>query len=646
MDKTAGNANSTDRDEFFERNLEAFRESKPQIYEALAAITEPHSQLVFDDDGDPDIEFRGTRLYGTGARKFAEKQVAEFWKVPFRLRFVPPQNSTLDDVAGEFNFRMLRHAVDEGTEFLTVASSPETFFLISYGIGLGFHLEPLAGFSNCKTLILIEPNIEFLYHSLFVFDWAALIERLGKEDRYLFINIESQYKKISHDMRNYVRGTGPSFFDSTPVFNHYRNSVMDMVQQEFQRDANLYLSGLGFIEDEMLMIENSFKNLKDYESHIYMRGNKTRTLPAFIVGCGPSIDQCIDVIRDNQDKAIIISCGTALGVLLAAGIVPDFQMEMENVDLVYDLLSDKAERYDLSNLCLVASTTVDPRVPPIFERKVLYFRQSLSSWEVFAQGPLSGLHEVGPTVANSGLSFAQEIGCREFYFFGMDLGAAHSEQHHSEVSDYRPGGKAGNTNEWDRLHAGNFGGMVHTHGIFIWARAAVEQCLRRYKRGRTYYNCSDGITMDGAVPKVPRAVSLRGGVDKQDEIGNILNEFPKYSRDRFEDSWFAVDRVAAVEELCDTLIEHCDFVDENYRARFMAKVARTLIPKDGNAGAEIFLIRGSILMIMISAFYYLSRVSDPEKVPVMEQIIREEMKTIFEKIKKETVAFLKSLDPN
>ena len=313
-------------------------------------------------------------------------------------------------------------------------------------------------------------------------------------------------------------------------------------------------------------------------------------------------------------------------------------------DLVYDLLSDKAARYDLSNLCLVASTTIDPRVPPLFERKVLYFRQSLSSWEIFSMGPNTGLHEVGPTVANSGLSFAQEIGCREFYLFGMDLGAAQADLHHSAASDYKPGGLAGNTNEWDRLHAGNFGGMVHTHGIFIWARAAVEQCIRRYRRGRTYFNCSDGIAMDGTVPKVPRAVSLRAGVDKVDEIGNILNEFPKYSREQFEESWYAVDWAKAVEELCDTLVEHCEFVDENYRIRFMAKIARTLIPKDGPAGAEIFLIRGSILMIMISAFYYLTRVNDPEKVPVLEQIIREELTNILKEIKDQTNEFLHGLD--
>ena len=647
MNETAAGEKIATRDEdLFERNMAAFEKRYYPIFAALDGIGETHSELVFEDDGDPDVEFRGTRLYGGGAKRFTEKQLADYCSLPFRLKFVPPQNETLDHVAAEFNYRILRRGVDAGMEFAMIPVGTESFFLIVYGVGLGFHIEPLVEITNCKGLILIEPNLEFLYHSLFVFDWESLLERFRRDEHRVFINIENHYKKISHDIRNYVRGTCPSFFDGTQIYTHYRSSVMEMAQGELEKDCNLYLSGLGFMEDELLMIENSYKNLKDYDSYIYQRDAKIRALPAFVVGSGPSIDGCLDVIRENQDRAIIVSCGTALGVLLANGIVPDFQIEMENVDLVYDLLSDKTERYDLKDLCLVASTTVDPRITELFQRKVLYFRQALSSWEIFAQGPTSGLCEVGPTVTNAGLSFAQEIGCREFYFFGMDYGSTHTERHHSEDSDYRPGGKAPNTNTFTQQRVGNFGGIIYTHGVFIWARAAVEQSIRRFRRGRSYFNCSDGMAIDGAVPKVARAVSPPADVDKVAEIGSILDELPKYSREQFDQAWSAADWGAEVAELCDHLAELCDFEDEDgdYRIRFMAKIAAALIPRDRDPGVDILVIRGSVLMIMISAAYYLSRVNDPEKIPEMEMIIREEMKRIYEMMKEEALEFFQSLE--
>lgn len=53
--------------------------------------------------------------------------------------------------------------------------------------------------------------------------------------------------------------------------------------------------------------------------------------PVFIIGNGPSLDQSIEMIKAQQDKAIIISCGSALSALYNYGIDIDFHCEQERI---------------------------------------------------------------------------------------------------------------------------------------------------------------------------------------------------------------------------------------------------------------------------------------------------------------------------
>lgn len=632
------------KNDFFEQNLEVFEREAPWLYEQLREIEEPHSRMVFENGESSDIEFQGTRLYGAEYKEHAERQVADYWERPFRMNFIPPQSSTLDEIGGRFTFRLMSEAVEKGMAFSKVPLGRESFFLIIFGIGLGAHIEPMIKESNCKGLVLVEPNIEFIYHSLFTFDWKALFEYFEDPEKYLLVSVGTDYKRIAHNIRNFVRGKCPSFFDGTLVYSHYKSSVADMVQKRIQADSNLFLSGLGFLEDEILMVRNSFENLKDYDSYIYKRPYKPRSLPAFVIGSGPSLDKCFDMLRANQDKAIFISCGTALGVLLANGIVPDFHMEMENVELVFDILTEKTETYDLSNVCLVASTTVDPGIRHLFQKKIMFFRQVLASWDMFALGADTGLHEVGPTVTNAGLSFSQELGFQEIYFFGMDYGTRNRERHHAKDSEYRPGGKAPFSDEFNRERPGNFGGTIFTHGVFLWARETVEQCIRHFRRGAIYFNCSDGMAIDGSIPKVPKAVSLPD-VDKAAELERLFGELPVYSREQFDESWGTKDWAEEVEKLCDQLIEFCDDEDEDYPLRYMLKMCRVLMTSsEKGTPAQISMIRGSIFMVMISASYYFIRLNDRSRKQEFLDLVNAEVRKILAEIKDEAVVFLRSLN--
>ena len=630
------------KDKLFKRNLAAFERKFGAIHKLLASFQKTHSTLVDDENGDVDIDFRGERFYGTGAKRYAERQIDEFLEKPLRVRISPPSSSSLDDVAGPFTYRILRRAADEGIDFAVQPVKPECFCLIVFGVGLGAHIEPLVERTKCRVLFLIEPNLEFLYHSLFVTDWEALFERFDEEDMHLFFEVDKNYKRVAFNIRSQTRALLPSLFDGTIIYTHYHNATMERAKEESAKEARLVFAGLGFVEDEIMMIRNSYHNLKDYESHHFKRENTPTRTPAFVVGSGPSLDEAIDTIRENQDKALIISCGTGLGALLANGITPDFQIEMENVEAVYDLLSETAKTHDFGRICLVATPTIYPGTRDLFEKTLFFFRPGLCTWEMFSLGDDTGLNDVGPTVSNCGLSFAQELGSREIYFFGMDFGTKNPEVHHAKDSTYMQDKGLEYDGVLDEPYPGNFGGTVYTDHTMKWARGVVEDSMRRNSQGRTYYNCSDGVRMEGAIPKVAKAVSLNGTVDKAKEIDDILNKFPRYTRADFDRAWTDEDYGAAVEKLCAELIELCDLKDEEFPGRYFLKLSKALI-KHGKIGAEIMMLRGSVLMLIISGWFYIARVTDPEKVPVMEDIVRTEIVSTIKEMEKRVVDFLRQL---
>lgn len=634
------------KDEFFEKNLDVVKKIAPWLFDKLCKIDEPHSRLIEDEDDGLDIEFQGTRLYGKSHKRYVEDQVAAYWKKPHRVNFSPPQSVSLDRVAGRFTYNVMRRAVDAGMAFSPIPLGRECFYLMIFGFGLGAHVVPLVEETKCRGLILVEPNVEFLYHSLFTFDWEDLFQRFSGEGKFISIIRGDNHDEIAYNIRQFIRSKNPSFLDGALIFSHYKGSVLEMAQKRFQADASLVLSGLGFFDDDIKMIRNSFENLKNYTSYIYRRVSKPRSLPVFIIGCGPSLDQSFEVIRQNRDKAILLSCGTTLGVLLANGIVPDYQLEIENVEPVYAILSDKAANYDISGITLVASSTVDPRVRPLFSKTIFFFRQVLASWSIFSLGADTALFEAGPTVTNAGLSFAQDLGFREFYFFGMDYGTRDREQHHAKDSEYRPGGKVKFSQGFNMVRPGNLGGSVHTNGIYIWARDTVERNIRNFRRGATYYNCSNGMAIDGTIPKIPKAVSLPGGVDKAVELDNLLGDLIQYDRAQFEKSWGAKDWAGAVGQLCDELIGLCDDRDGDYPFLYLLKMFDVLTAvSDMDLPSNISLLRGSIFMMLITVGFYPSRLTDPTKAEELQEIIRSEVRARIEEMRTEALDFFRGLEP-
>ena len=167
-----------------DRNLEAFEKYQPVIHGRLLDHV-PISRLEIDEDGVADTVFNDQYFYNKKTEQYVADQLRAFWKKPPQRPSMkePPRRSTSTTLRnGKFLHNLLLRSTELGMEFAPRPVTEETYFLLIFGVGLGGHIDPLVERVNCHVLILVEPSLEFIYHSLEVYDWTALFERFEERN--------------------------------------------------------------------------------------------------------------------------------------------------------------------------------------------------------------------------------------------------------------------------------------------------------------------------------------------------------------------------------------------------------------------------------------------------------------------------------
>ena len=616
--------------ELVERNYKAFaRYAHPAAAQRLRDH-KPLSKLVRNEDGDWDVEFRGELLYGKGGRARAEKMAEDVRNNPHcRFKLYPMATRSLDRAAGEYLFHLMKHATDDGITFQDIPTTPEGYHLISFGLGLGYHLPNLVEMTKCECLTIVETNMDFLYHSMAVMDWTPMLER---NKGWPFVAMLTDPNGISEAVRAHCRLNNPTSVDWGLVISAYHNDTMVQAIRELQRDAAMIMMGLGFLVDEAEMARASYLNLcQGADYRLFKKREARANAPAFIVGSGPSIDQDIEIIKELQDQAVIFACGTSSRILLANGIKPDFMLLLENGEVPYGAMEKVAQHYDVGDAVMIASNTVSQRIKSICKETVFFFRPALCPYPVFCPGPEFTFSNPGPTVVNTGVGAALGLGFRELYLFGVDLGSRHKDRHHSAHSAYvkKEGDKDDEVLPFDAVFdnpaVGNFGGVVFTESIMEWTRDTLAKAAADYARSAVIYNCSDGARIDHTIAKASEAIELLSTPDaKRQAIAAIMAHLPKVAPDEAMKKWQAADGLKQIKDLTARLKEKVATFPDSSPAfvRGMLPILLTdhsRIPSFGE-----FFIRGSVFMALAASDYYVRRTSTPEMRQQMEALVCEE----------------------
>ena len=613
--------------------MEAFKRHSISMFNRLEAHV-PATKLVFDDDGQPDVEFQGQKFYDGRYDDYIDEQIQDFLKKPYRFGLSIPQPSDLDNFGETYLNNVLRRATQEAhAEFTSQYSSMKTFFVTVLGIGLGDHLARIAELSECTMMFIVDLNIENLYHSLELFDWETLLEGRTKKGGQVLFFIGDNAANLFNNIRVYVRSTNTPAIDGMLLLQHYKNALFTQILQEVSKQGNLFLAGLGFYNDESKMLENSHATLSTGTAHIYTRQEDSLIpYPCFIVGCGPSLDADLEHIKRLADRAIIISSGSALGPLLNAGITPDFQLEVENEGIL-PIMQHVSEIHEISGICLVTSTTVEPEIVKYFDRIIYHFRPALMPFSIFSNDPKNTIPFHDPSVVNSSLGFAQDLGFREYYFFGCDMGTFDADLHHARNSYHFTEDAQLPDNDFCIELPANFGGSTFTSNGLNWVKAQLEMAMASKLPGRKYFNCSDGAHLNHAVAKFAKSVTLDPIENKNfkaEIVQKIYDSSPVMTREKFDEYWDHDTVIETIntcfDDLRDIIAGATFLIDMDYLKEINNIINSLDTPIKRGIGTWL---RGTLQMMLLSTVFYCNRLKRDDNEIIFEDIICEEINNVL-----------------
>ena len=536
----------------FAQNMAAFRQYIPHIADMYEAYQPARPFRFFcSENGQPNLAWLDddVAVYGAEPYLICETLVKEFMERGGLSKFSFSQEANpLGFMHVEYLNKLNAYLDDISTREDMLSRVPlEVPSALIFGVGLGYHLGYL--YERCKigTLFLFEPDLDLFYGSLFCFDWAPLLAYLHQENLGLHILLGQDEETIVKDFSSAIHSRGSFLIANAFIMWGYQNDKIRKLIEKVQQEYYLLVMGWGFFDDNLIALSHTINNIEravpflKQDQRVAPEYHRT---PVFIIANGPSLDESIAVIRENKDKAILISCGSAISALHKVGIKPDIHVETERTKIVYDFLVNLNDPEYLRDVLFLSTDVIHPDCATLFNQSALVFKLSepgvvlyrnyFPGWQACA-----ALGGVNPLVGNIGVSAPTHLGFKNLYLFGLDNGYKHKGHHHSKLSSYynneENAGALGDLmygdSQWRR--EGNFDGTVISNAMFDTSRRVIEQVLAANEDVRCF-NCSDGAKIEHARALPSAEISLLHRVDKPallEEIAGLCAPIPLSKQD-------------------------------------------------------------------------------------------------------------------
>ncbi len=323
--------------------------------------------------------------------------------------------------SGEYTFRYKNRYFHsrydpwkEARQQLEEVLSKKHDILCLFGMGCGYLLRLIMEKPPSKVIVY-EPDVTILKGVLKKIDLSSV---LTSKNIFIYSDIDdlaSHIAKGTEGTEDILSYQPPVYIQCFPdklveYINKIRNAQITNIC-EIQTDI---LSRLDWIENYLTNIPNLIK----YPVIDKLLG-RFKGVPLIIVGAGPSLRKNIHLLKDIKGKALIIAAITAHRILLTHGIVPDFVIAAEKIDMSeYFTNTDEEKMVRLMLPELVHPSTFEKNT----RGKFVYFSSFLELGKTHAKYWGSEfLPDVGGSVTTAALSMGVAFGCNPIVFIGQDL---------------------------------------------------------------------------------------------------------------------------------------------------------------------------------------------------------------------------------
>ncbi|MEV3812001.1 motility associated factor glycosyltransferase family protein [Aeromonas allosaccharophila] len=524
----------------FSQNIAAFRKYIPHVADTFESYRPVRPFRFFcNDNGQPNMAWLDDNIavYGDEPYLICETLVKEFMDKGGLSKFSFSQE---DNPLGFMHVECL-NKLNAYFEDISLREKPlqkvptDIPTAVIFGVGLGYHLGYL--YERCKigTMFLFEPDLDLFYASIFCFDWAPLLDYLNEENLGLHILLGQDEETIFSDFSAAIHNRGSFLISNAFIMWGYQNDQIKKLMESIQKQFYLLVMGWGFFDDNIIALSHAVDNIQRAVPFIKNENKlpaKYQRIPVFVIANGPSLDAALPVIEKNRDKAILISCGSAISALHKVGIKPDIHVETERTKIVYDFLVNLNDPDYLRSIFFLSTDVIHPYCSTLFDNSALFFKASepgviLCHVNFPDSRGYTSIGGVNPLVGNIGVSAPIHLGFKNIYLFGLDNGYKQKGYHHSKHSAYynsKEGAEAlgdlmYGDSQWQ--HEGNFGGMVTSNAMFNTSRHVIEQTLAVHEHVQCF-NCSDGAKIKNARPLPSDEVNFFEVINKSELFEYII----------------------------------------------------------------------------------------------------------------------------
>jgi len=348
-----------------------------------------------------------------------------------------------------------------------------------YGLGLGYHIDSIVKKMNSSSILYVfEYNMELVKYcreinsKVFNYKNVKIID--GDDDKFYEKLAECLDK--SQDIITHKASLDTIRFSNELLYNLINDYSMAR-QFQFSK-CNEELIKLGEENYEVNKKQN-YRSIGEFVD-LY----KDSVKPYVITASGPSLDDELELLKENREKFNIISVGSSFRALMNKGIRPDAVVIIDGKEIV----KKQFEGYENENIPLCFPATASRWTVELYKGpKYMFNITDNDDIKIATRG----------TVAVAAMDIAVKCGAKMVIFLGQDL-AFIGDKSHTETFEKVYGFVDNSKLVYkNKVVKSVDGGVISTTQGYISFKNKIESLIRNNTHIK-FINCSKGAFINGA----------------------------------------------------------------------------------------------------------------------------------------------------
>ncbi|MDX4038466.1 motility associated factor glycosyltransferase family protein [Aliarcobacter skirrowii] len=374
---------------------------------------------------------------------------------------------------------------------------------IFFGTLLGVHIPKIIQKINPQVILIMEQNLEIFRLSLFTTNYYAV----GQDKNIIFSIMEDsfeveqkfyrflnqgildnyliKYSEVNKQIRaNYF----PALISILVSLKATKYDYARMLYSYINKTTNCIKEGYNFL---------LFNKIKE-SFHIF------ENLPILYIASGPSLDENIDWIYENQDRFFIVTIGSSFKKLVNKGIKVDLVATLDEQKWLEkrQFPSEIVEKTD-DNIVFFASAITNKKILERLEDKNLFI------FEVFQAFIKENYGFEGHSIGELTIDILLQLNAKNIYILGLDLainqntGETHSlDTSHIKIINEENNEKLEEDSRYKLIKIkGNLQESINSITLFHNSIKELEAKIRNREKDVNIYNLSKhGAYFETTIP--------------------------------------------------------------------------------------------------------------------------------------------------